>query len=639
MKGPLRFCFGIHLHQPVGNFDSVFAAHVDSVYRPLFTQLAARGVGPVAVHVSGPLLDWLDAGARDVVDLIGRGVDDGLIELMAAGHDEPILAVLSRDDRVEQIDRHRRRLASRFGVEVDGLWLTERVWEPDLPADLAGAGIRWTLVDDRHFHAAGFGRDEIHRPWVTEADDQRIHLLAIDQRLRYLVPFRPPEELADYLRELRDSGHALAVLADDGEKFGGWPGTAEWVWQKGWFARFADTMQALQRDGIARFCRFGEAVDTVPSSGPAYLPSASYSEMETWALPPARARLLAEAGGESGTAILRGGHWRHFLHRYPEANRLHKAVQEHSAFARRSGDPVAVRRHIGRAQCNDAYWHGIFGGIYLPFLRAALWSELAAAARMLRRGEPLRTDKRDVDADGNDEVRVTSENLYALIAPSRGAALEVCLDTVTGINICDAMTRHEESYHPPASSAGTGDGTAVPHGSDPREDGSASIHDLETALALRPPIDAEIRAMFIDRILGEEVTLDTFVAGSVPALRTWSPARFEASANASGERVVVRCVGPGLRKRYVFHPNRTIDVDWEWDVPDDAAGRWFSTELSLAAVPDIDAPEAGRWDYPIETLSKREQGFEGTLQGTAVVFRWPLSAGRARLTVRPLTAS
>jgi hypothetical protein len=247
MKGPLRFCFGLHLHQPVGNFDSVFAEHVEMVYRPLFTRLAAHELGPVGVHISGPLLDWLDGSARDVVDLISQEVDAGRIELMAAGHDEPILAVLSRDDRIEQIDRHRRRLISRFGVDVDGLWLTERVWEPDLPADLAAAGIRWTVVDDRHFLSSGFDRSELHRPWVTEFDDQRIHLLAIDQKLRYLVPFRQPDDLAQYLGSLRDAGHQLAVLADDGEKFGGWPGTAEWVWRDGWFTRFAETMQALRR--------------------------------------------------------------------------------------------------------------------------------------------------------------------------------------------------------------------------------------------------------------------------------------------------------------------------------------------------------------------------------------------------------
>src|SRR6266550_3498742 len=146
------------------------------------------------------------------------------VELLLAGFDEPILAALPRPDRLEQIGRMREYLKRRFGVDASGLWLTERVWQPELAGDLAEAGVEYALVDDRHFLASGFRHDELHRPHHTESDGQRVGLLAIDERLRYLIPFRPPEETAAYLKQLRAQGHGLAVLADDGEKFGGWPG-------------------------------------------------------------------------------------------------------------------------------------------------------------------------------------------------------------------------------------------------------------------------------------------------------------------------------------------------------------------------------------------------------------------------------
>ena len=41
---PIRFVFGLHLHQPVGNFDHVFEQHVDDVYRPLLERLSDAGV-------------------------------------------------------------------------------------------------------------------------------------------------------------------------------------------------------------------------------------------------------------------------------------------------------------------------------------------------------------------------------------------------------------------------------------------------------------------------------------------------------------------------------------------------------------------------------------------------------------------
>jgi len=246
---PLRFIFGLHLHQPVGNFDHVMADHVRDVYRPIIERATAAGFFPLTLHVSGPLLEWLEDHDTAWLDMIGRLATDGRLELLLAGFDEPILASLPRPDRLEQIGRMREYLQRRFGVQATGLWLTERVWQPELAADLATAGVEYALVDDRHFLASGFRHDELHRPHHTESDGQRVGLLAIDERLRYLIPFRPPEETASYLKQLRAQGRGLAVLADDGEKFGGWPGTKDWVYGSGWLDNFLKTMESLKTAG------------------------------------------------------------------------------------------------------------------------------------------------------------------------------------------------------------------------------------------------------------------------------------------------------------------------------------------------------------------------------------------------------
>src|SRR5437667_456369 len=146
---PLRFVFGVHFHQPVGNFDHVFEEHLRDVYRPLVERLTAQRFLPFALHVSGPLLEWLEAHDAAYLDLIGRLAADGHVELLLAGFYEPVLASLTHADRLEQIGWMRAAIQRRFGVEATGLWLTERVWEPDLAADLAEAGVRYLLVDRR----------------------------------------------------------------------------------------------------------------------------------------------------------------------------------------------------------------------------------------------------------------------------------------------------------------------------------------------------------------------------------------------------------------------------------------------------------------------------------------------------------
>src|SRR5437667_1098358 len=148
MTAPLRFVFGLHLHQPVGNFDHVMADHVRDVYRPIIERTTAAGFFPLTLHVSGPLLEWLEQHDTAWLDMIGRLAADGRLELLLAGFDEPILASLPRLDRLEQIARMREYLKRRFSVPATGLWLTERVWQPEPDAARAEAGLESATVAD-----------------------------------------------------------------------------------------------------------------------------------------------------------------------------------------------------------------------------------------------------------------------------------------------------------------------------------------------------------------------------------------------------------------------------------------------------------------------------------------------------------
>ena len=136
---PIRFAFGIHIHQPVGNFDHVLEQHVNEVYEPLLRALVEREFFPIALHLSGPLLEWLERRGGTYLDLVGRLVAEGRIEMLLAGMYEPLLIAIPPRDRVEQIEWMREAVRARFGVTAHGLWLTERVWEPELPADAGEA--------------------------------------------------------------------------------------------------------------------------------------------------------------------------------------------------------------------------------------------------------------------------------------------------------------------------------------------------------------------------------------------------------------------------------------------------------------------------------------------------------------------
>ncbi len=641
---PIRFVFGLHLHQPVGNFDHVFEQHVEDVYRPIIERLSERRFLPLVLHLSGPLLEWLERHDTSYLDLLGRLVADRKIELLLAGFYEPVLASLPRADRVEQIQWMREAVHRRFGVDARGLWLTERVWEPELAADLADAGVRYALVDDRHFLVSGFAPEQLHTPYWTESDGKQVALFPIDERLRYLIPFRPPEETAGYLRELRGAGHRLAVLADDGEKFGGWPGTKEWVYERGWLDRFTGTIGELVDGGEVELSTLSDALAAVPSGGIAYLPTASYREMEGWSLPPDAAlrlihleRHLGEErlAGPDG-ALVRGAHWRNFLVKYSESNRMHKKMQALSLLCRRRGDPPVARRAIGRAQCNDAYWHGVFGGLYLPHLREAIWRNLAQAESELRHGEALEVEILDLDGDGHDEIWIHSDQFSALLSPRRGGAIEEYTVFASGINYANTLTRRREAYHDTALEQ-QAEANANADG------GAPSIHDLEEGLRLdhRPPLDPDPRALFLDRVLPAGLALERYAAGDYWPARSWAQSPCDFAIERHHDSITVVCSfrdagrgEPVLEKRIDFTADGSLTLNYRWDPTIGQPEDLFAPEISLFAPLDMRCePEAEIWTFSIETVAKSERGLDRTRQGESLTLRWPLRIGEATVVV------
>lgn len=635
----LQFVFGVHLHQPVGNFDHVFEQHVREAYLP-FLQAAARAEFlPIALHVSGPLLEWMEAHDTAYLDLVGRLAAEGKVELLLSGFYEPVLIALPRPDRLEQIAWMKEALQRRFGVRATGLWLTERVWEPDLAADLVEAGVSYVLVDDRHFLVSGFERSQLHAPFRTEHGGKQLGVLPIDERLRYLIPFKPPADTVAYLRELRSAGHRLTVLADDGEKFGGWPGTREWVFERGWLDRFFAAMRELVQHGEVVLTTPSAALAEVPSAGLTYLPSASYREMEGWALPPAAAARLTRLEREVGEqrvagaegALLRGTHWRNFFVKYSEANRMHKKMQALSILCRARGNPDGPRRAIGRAQCNDAYWHGVFGGLYLKHLREAIWQELALAEAELRRGEPLAWDVVDLDADGHDEIWVHSPAFSALVSPARGGAVEEYTVFAAGRNYADALTRRWEAYHAAND--------APPHAAAASE-GTPSIHDLERGLTVAesPPTDAEDRALLVDRVLPGDLAFEVHARGQYRAVRSWARAPLIADVLvAEGSLEIVLRPTPGaesdlLEKRISFGEHGELAVRYRWDPSRFPPDTVFAPELSLGYELHLaTTPAAEVWSFPIATVAKSERGLDETIQGVSLTPRWPIAVGEAEI--------
>lgn len=698
----------LHNHQPVGNFGHVFEEATDRCYHPTLEALSEFPEVRLTLHTTGPLLEWLLANRPDTLALMRSLADRGQIEILGGCHNEAMAAVLPDRDVVGQIATMRRWCQNHLGQEPRGMWLAERVWEPDLPRVLRRAGVEYTLLDDIGFKFGGLTDETVWGHFVTEKAGHPLAIFPIDQQLRYLIPFSEPEAVLDHVRDVaeRVGEHVWLTYGDDGEKFGVWPNTYERVFEEGWLRKFfAALTDASDWLGTATL---SEATDNFEPRGRLYLPTCSYDEMMEWAQPTPmvhrfealREMLAAEGKSEAARPFVRGGIWQSFLAKYPEADRMHKrmiAVSERLQMLREDRRSrgwleeddhrlFLAQRELYRAQCNDAYWHGLFGGLYLSNLRHVTYQHLISAEVLLDAVDPpLGTPEWvDIDLDGRAECVVSTDALYVAIEPHRGGAISEISYKPRRFCITDTLARRPEHYHR----------KLLEPTLDATDGAPKSIHDIhvvkEAGLEALLKYDDAPFSCFRDRFFEPTLTAEAWCADgrSEPHdVGDFAHGGYAIGVTANGVDLtrtgLVGARAVRVTKRVAIgevEHEAQVSVEWDLELLDDGGPleTTFASELCLTLLagqapdryyllddrrPDdsylvsrgaaearclsmvcewshlrIDLRagwDAEWWRAPVETVSTSESGIERIYQGSVLLPRWsgrlvsgvPLSLG------------
>ena len=667
----ITLLFGVHAHQPVGNFPSVIEdAHIRS-YGMFLRVMERYPEFRFSVHFSGWLLDVLFERFPDDMARLAAMTRRGQVEWFGSGDCEPVLAAIPHRDRVTQIATLSDKIERRFGMRPAGAWLTERVWEAAVVPALVESGIRYVAVDDYHFLCAGVDGAKLDSFYTTEEDGRCLDLFPIAEAARYRLPFSPAAEAVAWLEDLARAGHSATIYFDDIEKFGIWPETYEWVFEKGWLTQFVEGVLASPLIRTETFADFHARETT---RGIVYLPTTSYIEMNEWTLPAPRAAAYhalieaEKAAGrfESHKPFLRGGIWRNFMSRYTEANWMHKRMLDASRrlaalpAKRRS---AAMREHLHRAQANDAYWHGLFGGLYLPHLRRAVWNNLLLLeAALAPLAPPPAYEQVDVDHDGNLETVLRNNELQAFVRDDGDAALVEFSSLALAHNFGDTLCAYSEVYHARIDRSqaahahhDTGSGIASPH---------ERVAFRHTILPEDAAPDRRPRGIFVERLEGPD--------GIVRALDGYRADDRQGAWIASGEgwriekiyhldaatlSVVFRAVGSGLPALIETELNLALPscdgYGGRYVLADGSVRGGFGQELEFAAMQritledselhgalQIEAKPPGRLKArPHRTVSQSEAGFEKIMQGICIVLAWsPASGFDQRITLRVIPA-
>lgn len=703
MSSHIQLCLVLHNHQPIGNFEGVFQQAYEESYRPFLDVFEDYPALRISLHTSGPLMLWLAQHHADYVRRLSRLAAAGNIEIIGGAMYEAILTMLPGRDRIGQIRAYSNYLSELFQKSIRGMWMPERVWESSLTADLSRSGIQYTVLDDFHFASAGWDREKLSGYYLTEEDGHLLRVFPGSEQLRYLIPFAEVDRTIDFMRQFAEKHpNASLVFADDGEKFGSWPNTKSHVYEHGWLRRFFDALVSNQ--DLIRTCTLAEAVDSQPPRGKIYLPECSYREMTEWALPSESQRHYTAVFDQFGShpnwnqlkPWLRAGNWRNFRVKYSEVNEMYSRMLQVSqnlmaAKGRLSANSspkvkqalTEAQDHLYRGQCNCAYWHGAFGGIYLPHLRNAVYSELIAASNLLDglehgSGAWVESTCDDYDLDGCNEVRMANDQFVVFVAPNSGGMIYELDVREAEHNLLATMQRRPESYHSKILEH------ALQHSNSEHQQSVASIHDrivfkqegLENCLQT----DCYPRKSFLEHFFDNDMSLDGLIRGTAVERGDFVGSAFEAKLRRAANKVQLQLTREGnawglplrltkaltleagssqLEIAYLIEglpQSRPLHMALEWNfsgLPSGAEDRFFysqssgrlgtlGTELDLSDVQQIGLVDQWRkidinmqfsrptnlWTCPVSTVSQSEAGFELVHQSVCVMPHWLIVGDR-----------
>lgn len=706
MAGTVRLILAFHNHQPIGNFDGVFEQSYQESYLPFLNVLQEYPDIPFALHTSGSLLEWLEVAHPEYIERVKGLVAQNQVEIIGGAYYEPILANIPRRDRIGQISMYTQHLEALFQTTVRGMWVPERVWEQSFAGDVAAAGIKYTILDDHHFRSGGKKQEELMGYYVTEDEGRLLSVLPGSERLRYLIPFQDPYQTIDYLREIAATHeNPIVVFGDDGEKFGTWPDTYKHVYEDRWLERF---LQALrENESWLKVTTPAETLDHVAPLGRFYIPDASYREMTEWALPPEPQQELHRLShqerphDEDWNKLLQfsgGGFWRNFRVKYPESNEMYaRSLEISTRIAQLESQPHLssdetelledARRSLYRAQCNCSFWHGAFGGLYLPHLRNAVYANLIEADTLLEHISHAKDTWVDVatgdfNLDARQEVRLNNQRLVAFFRPASGGHLyELDLRTCK-TNLLATLNRRPEAYHQKIFEHAERLREAAARGEQLHDD-VASIHDL--VRFKQPDLDQKIgydhwdRKSLVDHVLTPDLSFDAFRNGE-GTCGDFESRTYEASIRRSDSEVTLEMRAHGdvngreicIRKFVTASSERPNELLIKYVLSDLPVGETFhfATEFNFATMPggasdryfynaegsqlgtldshqnltstprvglvdewqglDVSlefSEDAQLWAFPIETISQSESGFELVHQSVALVPHWQFAVG------------
>jgi hypothetical protein len=276
-------------------------------------------------------------------------------------------------------------------------------------------------------------------------------------------------------------------------------------------------IEAICNDDAIETAHFVDTVNNTKPANISYLPLTAYMEMGQWSLSADAWQLLDElfdflnSNGlkDKYFYLVKGGIWKNFFAKYPESNHLHKRIMNLSKLADSADDNKKIKEALLKAECNDVFWHGIFGGIYLPNLRNNAYKFLIEAESLYDKKSGVKypsVEIKDINLDGYDELILKNDNTVAVFSSKYCGQMQEFDIKDIGFNLQNTMSRRKEGYHKTILNYSATDSN--------KQEGISTIHEMN--LSATEEAKANIiydwynRYSFIDHFV-EHFSLEHFI--------------------------------------------------------------------------------------------------------------------------------
>lgn len=401
---------------------------------------------PANLHISGTLLEaiaWHDPEFLSELTALYR---QGVVELVGSCYGQNLMRFFSYRDNFRQLQEQFRLYKDYLSADVRDVsvfWPPERLWDTERMADvltdprLLNGGYQYVVIDDRvllsvcdagsprhQYDHAPEWRRELFQPWRI-ADGHGLIALPISSTLRHSIPPTRPEHWRELERQIEwlaastsEVGDQIAIYGDDMEK-----PAAVGGWEAGGPDAFEQFLRWVDENSSVRPVKLGEWAETARIAGTKQVETGTFRELANH----------FHAGEDCGKWYF-AADWERYRGYFDwSKNRV-----EHLASLGAEGSLIGLARKHLLTSAWETAWHtppsGPHGdpshaGQPTPWIRAIASHSrhaavIAEAAYWMRhKTEDAHAYVYDIDNDGEDEIVMKNECLFAVLTPRWGGRL------------------------------------------------------------------------------------------------------------------------------------------------------------------------------------------------------------------------